>query len=108
MLFNLLAVRDIGVLNIAKLYSSQAILNEHQLDFVIDLSNNRDGCISNDITHPYGEVTILAQKFPSQTIFAFAERNLAFIVETALKNYILYKFGQDAGRELVARQQQYL
>ena len=108
MLFNLLAVRDIGILNIAKLYSADAVKPNHQLDFVIELDEKRDKPAPCDPFHPFTDTHILAHKIPSQKIFAFPGRNLALIVETVIKNYILYESGNDAGKELINRQQQYL
>lgn len=107
MLQNLLAVRDIGVLDISELYESKTILCNHILDFIIQLTPHAHPTAQN-ITNPYNESLILDHKFPNQQIFAHASRNLALIVETALKNYILYNNGQDAGHTLTARQQQYL
>ena len=107
MLQNLLAVRDIGVLDITEIFSNSAIIHAHRLDFIIQLdaepSSNR-----SDFTDLYEQTLILGHKVPSQTIFAHPSRNIALIVETALKNYILCKNGQDAGRKLVVRQQHYL
>ncbi len=107
MLQNLLAVRDIGVLNITEIYPSATVLAEHRLDFIVQLEANPITA-AQEITNPYHQRLILGHKFPSQTICAHSNRNLALIVETATKNYILYKNGQDAGRALRARQQQYL
>ena len=107
MLQNLLAVRDIGVLDISKLYAAEAILAEHSLDFIIQLDMDASSTAPN-MTNPYFESSILGHKFPTQKIFTYASRNLALIVETAIKNNILYKNGLDAGHKLVARQQQYL
>jgi len=107
MLFSLLAVRDIGVLNISKLYSNKTLRTNHRLDVVLELCTEACGALSHPLT-PYNQTCIFEYIFPSQTIFAYPSRNLALIVETAIKNYILYKNDQDAGSELIARQQQYL
>ena len=107
MLQNLLAVRDIGILDITKFYPPDTVVAEHSLDFIILLEGETISSSIN-VRPTYDESRILGYKFPSQKIFAHASRNLALIVETALKNYILYKNGQDAGQTLITRQQQYL
>jgi len=107
MLQDLLAVRDIGVLDITEIFSNSAIIPAHRLDFIIQLDAERTPNRS-DFTDLYAHSPLLGHKIPSQTIFAHPSRNIALIVETALKNYILYKNGQDAGRKLSVRQQQYL
>ena len=107
MLQNLLAVRDIGILDISTLYPPDAIVAEHSLDFIILL--DAEAIPSTIKVRPsYDQSRILDHKFPSQKIFAHESRNLALIVETVIKNYILYKNGQDAGQTLITRQQQYL
>ena len=107
MLQNLLAIRDIGVLDISELYPAEAMVVEHSLDFIIQLDKGEVPSTAK-ITNPYTDSLILGHKFRTQKIFAHSSRNLALIVETALKNYILYNNGQDAGHTLTARQQQYL
>jgi len=107
MLQNLLAVRDIGVLDVTEIFSEGAICHQHQLDFIVQLDSNPIA-IRSDITNLFDRVTILGYKFSSQTIFAHPDRNIALIVETVMKNYILYINAQDAARKLVTRQQQYL
>ncbi len=107
MLQNLLAVRDIGVLDISKFYASKTIITEHSLGFIIQLTAETTAPSPN-ITNPSTECLFLGHKFPIQSIFAHESRNLALIVETALKNYILCQSGLDAGHTLITRQQLYL
>jgi HPr kinase/phosphorylase len=107
LLQNLLAIRDLGILDVSELFSEQAIIPAATLRYIIELIPE-NAPLQQDIFHPYTEVEIFEHNIPMQKIHAQAHRNLALIVETAIKNYILYMNGQDGGRILENRQQQHL
>jgi len=106
MLKDLLAIRDLGVLNVAQLFSANSCLAQHPLDLIIELVDN-EHLIPVTLTGIQSELSLLNHTIPVQTVHAHPKRNLAVIVETAVKNHILYKRGQDAGT-LLEKQQQYI
>lgn len=103
---DLLAVRDLGVLNISHLFSADICLSQHPLDLIIELVDN-EHALETTLTGRQSHVSILSHTIPVQTIHAHPKRNLAIIAETAVKNYILCKQGQNASVLLKKRQQQY-
>lgn len=103
---DLLAVRDLGVLNISHLFSADICLSQHPLDLIIELVED-EHLLETTLTGIQSHVTILNHTIPVQAIHAHPKRNLSIIVETAVKNYILYKQGRDAGT-LLEKQQQYI
>ena len=104
---DLLAVRDLGVLNIPHLFSADCCLPQHPLDFIIELVDD-EHALTTTLEAKSSEAMILDQLIPIQTIHAHPKRNLSIIVEIAVKNYILCKQGQDANALLKKRQQQYM
>jgi len=104
MLSGYLALRDLGVLNVAKLYGQEASQLSHRLDLVIRLVQD---CQARppSMRVVRNQHTILTQSFPEIEITVTPHRNLALVIETAVKNHILYKHGCDANQQLIARQQ---
>jgi len=105
MLKDLLAVRDLGVLNISDLFAANSCLQQHPLDLIIELVGDQR-ILATTLAARLSQTTILGQTIPIQAIHAHPKRNLSIIVEIAVKNYILYKQGQDANTLLKKRQQQ--
>ena len=101
---NLLAVRDLGVMNISELFSAEHCLTEHTLDLIIQLVDDEHK-LETHLSGIQSHTEILGLSVPVQLIHAHPKRNLALIVETAVKNYILYKNNQGADELLKQRQQ---
>ena len=107
MLRGLLAVRDLGVLEIQRLFPAARLAPSHPLDLIVELDDSE----TSPLTDPFSAFKrrdLHGFAVSGLTLFAHPKRNLAVIVETAVKNYILYRAGHDAGRVLTKRQQQYL
>ena len=107
MLRDLLAVRDLGVINISQMFTADRCLAQHPLDFIINLVDDNQ-TLQNSLSGIQSHLTLLDQAIPLQRIHAHPKRNLAVIVETAVKNYILYQRKQDAVTLLRNRQQEYI
>ena len=101
---DLLAVRDLGVMNISQLFSVDTCLSQHPLDLIVELVSDEQ-VLAVSLSGIESHTTILGDAIPLQKIHAHPKRNLAVIVETAVKNYILYKQRQDAATFLKKRQQ---
>lgn len=106
LLRNYLSVRDLGILDISKLFGSKAVCPAHQLDLVIRL------CEAGTQREPslravHGKHHILELAFPEIEIIASRHRNLALVIETAVKNHILYRQGNDANQQLIKKQQHF-
>ncbi|MGD8925610.1 MAG: hypothetical protein PVG20_02090 [Thioalkalispiraceae bacterium] len=104
LLKGLLAVRDLGVLNITQLFPAARHIQEYPLGLIIKLIDDKTS-LGTTLTGIQHGSTILGQRFPTQYIYAHPKRNLSLIVETAVKNHILCCQKKDAAT-LFNKQQQ--
>jgi len=107
LLKNYLAIRDLGMLDISQMFGPRAICPAYPLDLVIRLieaSSSHEPSLSAVHNH----YALLGQDFPQIDIIASKFRNLALVTETAVKNHILYKRGEDANRQFMKKQQHYI
>lgn len=102
---DLLSVRDMGVINIQQLFPATNCMTHYQIDLIIELVDKKQP-FQATLTGIQSVISILNHSLPVQFIHASPERNLALIVETAVKNYILYRNQQDAATLLEQRQQE--
>lgn len=106
MLTGLLAVRDLGILDIRRLFTVNHLQLTSRVDYIIELCDELPP--QNPACDIRAELNLHSYRFPGQAIHAHPKRNLALIIETLIKNYILYESGEDSGKLLAERQQQYL
>jgi HPr kinase/phosphorylase len=104
LLKDLLAVRDMGVMNIPQIFPAARCIQEYPLDLIIKLVGDEIS-LEASLNGIQQETTILKQPVPTQYIYAHPKRNLALIVETAVKNYILWLQNKDAATLLEKQQQ---
>jgi len=83
------------------------LLDKYPLQLIVDLTE-ANMVTENNPFIPYSKLDFHGQDMARQYIYAHPKRNLAVIVETAVKNYILDQSGNKAGQLLIQRQQQYL
>lgn len=104
MLHGLLALRDLGVLDIRRHFGESHWQPMSPLDLVIVLhAAARQRAPQLNVVH--GQHTILNHPIPAIDVVVSSHRNVALVIETAVKNYILYKQGNDANRLLKQKQQ---
>lgn len=95
-----LEVADLGVLDIPKLFGEHATTPVCPLQVIIELvdEQNKSSIPRLQAVHRYEN--ILGVEIPVIQLYTKSERNMALMVETAIKNHILYSNGYDANREL--------
>lgn len=90
-------IRGIGLIDLRYLYGMGSILPEKDIDFVIDLESFDEYKLAN---HPEDGVTdILGKKVKNTFIPVSSGRNVAVVIEVAVRNFRLKQLGYDAGRE---------
>ena len=90
-------VRGIGLIDLRYLYGMGAILREKDIDFVIDLETFDEYKRAN---HPEDALTdILGISVKNTFIPVSSGRNVAVVIEVAVRNFRLKQLGYDAGRE---------
>ncbi len=101
-------VRGLGVLNIREMYGGNAIKSNKYLRLIIHMEKmNKDNQNNFDRLKGQNKVQkILNVDIPVTVIPVAPGRNLAVIVEAAVRNHILRFNGYDAGQQLIDLQQQ--
>lgn len=101
-------VRGLGVLNIREMYGDNAIKTNKYLRLIIHMEkmNDENSSHFNRLTGQTKMCTILDVDIPVIVVPVAPGRNLAVIVEAAVRNHILRKNGYDASEQLIERQQQ--
>lgn len=102
-----LEVRGLGILNIRAMFGNDAIRKEKSLDLIVNMIQMS----SEELQHidrlqgMHRQYDILGVSFPEVSIPVAPGRNIAVLIEGAVRNQILKQQGYDAGAEFIARQQ---
>ena len=107
LLKNCLALRDLGILDISKLFGTTAVCPACQLDVVIRLVPELPAR-EPSLHAVHDDFLILGRTFPQIDIIASKYRNLALVTEIAVKNHILYRQGIDANQRFLKKQQHFI
>lgn len=105
LLRDFLEVRGLGVLNIKLIFGETAVRPTKTLKLIVRLErpteemNHRNDRLAADA----GTETIHGIDIPSVTLAVVAGRNLAVLVEAAVRNYILQTRGYDSSKEFIER-----
>ena len=102
-----LEVRGIGVLNIRSIFGETAVRPRKLLKLMVNLEDHSDEQFSEldrlQVDATYQE--ILGVPIRKVTIPVAAGRNLAVLVEAAVRNFVLNQRGIDSTKEFIERQQ---
>ena len=106
MLRDFLEVRGLGVLNIRSIFGETAVRPRKVLRLVVNLDAPESAQEPrNRLATRSGTLDILGVEIPSVTLAVLPGRNLAVLVEAAVRNHILLTRGIDSTREFIARQE---
>jgi len=107
LLKDFLEVRGLGVLNIRVIFGETAVRPKMNLKLIVHLAKPDRAGVAATERLPLHELTedILGLPIREIVIPVAAGRNLAVLVEAAVRNYILQLRGYDSTKEFVARQQ---
>ena len=105
-----LEVRGLGILSIRAMFGSNAVKSNRYLRLIIDLKaatkENTTG-----LDRIYGTSrprNVLGIDIPEITLFVAPGRNLAVLVETAVRHHLLVLKGYDAAKDFVSRQNRFI
>lgn len=106
MLRDFLEVRGLGILNIRSMFGEGAILRAKPLNLVIDLQplDPRRMTSIDRLTGSLSTMTIVDVAVPCVTMPVAPGRNLAILVEAAVRHQMLRVRGYDAGIDFIDRQ----
>ncbi len=106
MLRDFLEVRGLGLLNIRALFGESAIKRDKYLRLIVHLEymedpdfNSMDRLIGSHSTR-----SVLGIDIPQVTIPIAPGRNIAILIETAVRKHMLRMKGYDAGEDFIERQ----
>jgi len=106
MLRDFLEVRGLGVLNIRSIFGETAVRPRKALRLIVHLDTPESGQEPrNRLATRSGTQEILGVEIPTVTLAVAPGRNLAVLVEAAVRNHILLTRGLDSTREFIARQE---
>ncbi len=106
MLRDFLEVRGLGVLNIRSIFGETAVRPRKALRLIVNLDAPENAHEPrNRLATRSGTLDILGVEIPSVTLAVLPGRNLAVLVEAAVRNHILLTRGIDSTREFIARQE---
>jgi HPr kinase/phosphorylase len=107
LLRDFLEVRGLGVLNIRTIFGQTAVRPKMNLKLIVHLDKPAQAGTAPAERLPLHELTedILGMSIRKIIIPVAAGRNLAVLLEAAVRNYILQLRGIDSTREFIARQQ---
>ena len=106
LLRDFLEVRGLGVLNIRSIFGETAVRPRKALRLIVHLEPHDAGNEPRDrLATRSGTRDILGVEIPTVTLAVAPGRNLAVLVEAAVRNHILLTRGIDSTREFIARQE---
>jgi HPr kinase/phosphorylase len=106
LLRDFLEVRGLGVLNIRSIFGETAVRPRKALRLIVHLDIPEGGLEPKDrLATRSGTQDILGVEIPTVTLAVAPGRNLAVLVEAAVRNHILLTRGVDSTREFIARQE---
>lgn len=110
MLQDFIEVRGLGILNVRSLFGDQALINRKRIDMLVHIEDE-DNIPPEQMDRLYGirtEFELLGQTLPKVTLPVAPGRNLAILVEVAVRNQRLINSGYVATDIFMARQQRLL
>jgi HPr kinase/phosphorylase len=108
MLRDFLEVRGLGMLNIRTIFGETAVRRKKNMKLIVHLQKPSSADLNAMERLPINDVTesILDVNIRKVIIPVAAGRNLAVLVEAAVRNYVLQLRGIDSAQEFFARHQQ--
>ncbi len=105
LLRDFLEVRGLGVLNIRTIFGETAVRPKMILRLIVHLEEPQNGVSSKveRLKANAGAQTILGVDIPTVVLSVVAGRNLAVLVEAAVRNHILQQRGIDSTRQFIER-----
>lgn len=105
LLRDFLEVRGIGVLNIKAIFGETAVRPRKTLRYIVKLERPTKEYFSglDRLQTKSSTTNILGVEIPTATLAVVAGRNLAVLVESAVRHYILQTRGYDSTRDFLER-----
>jgi HPr kinase/phosphorylase len=105
-----LEVRGLGLINIRAMFGNSAIKPDKRLHLIIDLVHFDDQKLQqiDRLEGSHSTRKLLGVEIPQTSLPVAAGRNLAILVETAVRQHMLSVDGYNAAKDFIKRQQVYI
>lgn len=105
-----LEVRGLGLINIRAMFGNSAIKPDMRLHLIIDLIHFDDEKLKrmDRLEGSHSLRKLLDVEIPQTSLPVAAGRNLAILVETAVRQHLLMVDGYNAAKDFIQRQQEYI
>jgi HPr kinase/phosphorylase len=111
MLADFIEVRGLGILNVRAMYGNNAVMTHKRLHLIIRLqppTENGNVAAFERLDTTQRHRTILSVTIPEVILPVAPGRDLAVIIEAAVRNHVLYLNGYNAAEDFIERQQQFI
>jgi HPr kinase/phosphorylase len=107
LLKDFMEVRGLGILNVRAMFGDNAIVEKKRLRLVVRLDHISENTVweVDRLGHSYRTLSILDVDIPEVHIPVAPGRNVAVIIEAAVRNHVLYLNGYNAAEDFIKRQQ---
>jgi len=104
-----LEVRGLGVLNVRAMYGDSAIKKDKNLRLIVHLQPINDDDVRNidRLVGSQQDATVLEVAIPRVILPVAPGRDLALLIEAAVRNHILRLSGYDAAQDFIERQKDF-
>jgi HPr kinase/phosphorylase len=105
LLQGLLEVRGLGVLDIRAMFGDNTVKETKYLRLIVRLQTSENQAAIDRLATQQESQDVLGVSIPCVTLLMAPGRNLAILVEVAVRNHLLKLKGQDATQRFIERQQ---
>ena len=100
LLANILEVRNLGILDIKKLFGDKSVIKKEKLFLVVELKSFQKKMPYPRLDMDIGSFNLFDITVPKIEIPVNKTRHVSLLIETAVKNYILLNKGSNATKNL--------
>ncbi len=106
-LMDFLEVRGLGIINVRRLYGENAVKKEKYLRLIIRLERMQTEALNtlDRLGGSYRQARLFDLDIPEITLPVAPGRNMAILVESAVRNHVLRMSGYDSSRDFIDHQQ---
>ncbi|MEY3815525.1 MAG: hypothetical protein RJB23_255, partial [Pseudomonadota bacterium] len=95
LLKNMMEVRDLGILDIKKLFGDRSVIKKEKLFLVIELKSFQKKIVYSRLTMNINTYKLFDITVPKIELPVNQARHISLLIETAVKNYILLNKGSN-------------